>query len=145
MLFLSSCSQSLGFHSRKYKDYCLVGCCTMQSDRNFLAFQSDCCLHHHGNKCRRHPSLPSFSFYIKWFQNHLSDRFSFIHISGKFSSPSSELMGVPQGCAVRPLLFKVFINDLRAEINHSKFLIFADLKIYWDIKSVEDCKLHWSL
>jgi hypothetical protein len=35
----------------------------------------------------------------------------------------------------------IFISDLSAKINHSKFLLFADdLKIYQKIKSSEDCK-----
>jgi hypothetical protein len=33
-----------------------------------------------------------------------------------------------------------FNYDLSAKISHSKFLIFTDLKIYQDIKSVEGCK-----
>jgi hypothetical protein len=38
-------------------------------------------------------------------------------------------------------LFNIFINDLSAKINYSTFLLFADdLKIYRNIKSVEDCK-----
>jgi hypothetical protein len=45
-------------------------------------------------------------------------------------------------CSVRVrALFNIFINYLSARISHSKCLLFADdLKIYRDIKSVEDCK-----
>jgi hypothetical protein len=39
------------------------------------------------------------------------------------------------------IIINIFINALYAKINHSRFLLFAhDLKIYHDIKSVEDCK-----
>jgi hypothetical protein len=38
-------------------------------------------------------------------------------------------------------LFNIFINDLSAKINHSKFILFADdMKIYRNIKPVEDCE-----
>jgi hypothetical protein len=35
----------------------------------------------------------------------------------------------------------IIINDLSANFNHFKFILFSDdLKIYRDIKSLEDCK-----
>jgi hypothetical protein len=80
------------------------------------------------------------SFYVNWFQSYLSNR-SFGRILGKISSSFSVLSGVPQGSTLRPLLFNIFINNLPAKINHSKFLLFADdLKIYQNIKCAEDCK-----
>jgi hypothetical protein len=68
---------------------------------------------------------------LKWFQSYLSNKSSFAHILGKFSSPLSVLWGVPQGSTLGPLLCNIFINNISAKINHSKFLLLAnDLKIY---------------
>jgi hypothetical protein len=81
------------------------------------------------------------SFYVNWFQSYLSNRSSLVRILGKISSSFSVLSGVPQGSILGPLLFTIFINDISAKINHSKFLLSSDdLKIYRNIKSAEDCK-----
>jgi hypothetical protein len=86
-------------------------------------------------------SLGQSSLCFKWFKSCLSTRSSFVHILGKSSSPYSVLCGVPQGSKLGPLVFSVFISDLCTKMNYSKFILFADdLKIYRDIKSVEDCK-----
>jgi hypothetical protein len=86
------------------------------------------------------------SFYVNWLESYLSNRSSFVRILGKFSSSYSVLSGVPQDSTLRPLLFNIFINNLSAKINHSKFLLFADdLKIYRNIRSAEDCKALFKL
>jgi hypothetical protein len=81
------------------------------------------------------------SRYVTWFQSYLSSRNSSVRILGKFSSFFSVLSSVPQGSTLGPLPFNTFINEICTKIHYSNFLLFADdLKLYYVIKSAEDCK-----
>jgi hypothetical protein len=82
------------------------------------------------------------SGYIDWFRSYLSNRQSFVRISGTVSFPYLVKCGVPQGSTLGPLLFNIFINDICDSIHNSQCLVFADdLKIYRSISDVDDCKL----
>jgi hypothetical protein len=55
------------------------------------------------------------------------------------SSPFSTLSKVPQGSNLGLTLFNNFINSLSVKIKQSKLFLFADdLKMYRDIRCVED-------
>jgi hypothetical protein len=82
------------------------------------------------------------SNYVDWFHNYLSNRQSFVRISGTLSFPYPVKCGVPHGSTLGPLLFNIYINNICDAIHNSQCLLFADdLKIYRSINDVDDCKL----
>jgi hypothetical protein len=76
--------------------------------------------------------------YVSWFHSYLTDRFSCVKISGILSVPFTILAGIPQGSVLGPLLFNIYIDDICNVRTHSKFLLFADIKIVRAIKSFYD-------
>ena len=62
---------------------------------------------------------------LQWFQNYLSDRVQCVVIKGETSDYQRVPAGVPQGSALGPLLFLVYINDIVDNID-SMMKLFAD-------------------
>ena len=58
--------------------------------------------------------------------NHLSDRRQFVSINGFNSNHAMLKHGVPQDCALRPILFIIYINDLNHAIKYCKVHHFAN-------------------
>jgi hypothetical protein len=82
------------------------------------------------------------SSYVDWFHSYLSNRQSFVRVSGTLSFLNLVKCGVPQGSTQGPLLFNIFINDICDSIHNSQCLLFADnLKIYRSISDVDEYKL----
>ena len=61
-----------------------------------------------------------------WFSYYLSSRKQFVATNGFDSETQNVQCGVPQGSALGPLLFLIYINDLHNAIKFSQSFHFAD-------------------
>lgn len=79
------------------------------------------------------------SFILNWIRSYLNGRMYRVECNSYFSSPYLATSGLPQGSALGPLLFILFINDIGNQIKNSEFLLFADdLKVFKSVNSVLD-------
>ena len=62
---------------------------------------------------------------VNWFHSYLTDRAFLVSIENKYSSISKILCGVPQGSILSPLLFLIYINDMKQAVS-SDLLLYAD-------------------
>ena len=63
-------------------------------------------------------------------------------LDGRASDPDPVLSGVPQGSALGPVLFFIFINDLPDNIRPSFRLFADDCVLYRNIKApLSDCQI----
>ena len=67
-----------------------------------------------------HPKL------LQWIESFLSDRLQYVVHSGISSFAALVVSGVPQGSVLGPLLFILFINDMKGCVNKSTIRFFAD-------------------
>ena len=63
---------------------------------------------------------------LLWFTNYLSQRVQHVKTRDKVSSWSLVKGGVPQGSALGPLLFLVYVNAMPSLVKYGRLLQFAD-------------------
>ena len=66
----------------------------------------------------------------EWFVSYLSNKFQTVKINGKLSNKELITCGVPQGSILGPVLFLIYINDIRNSSNILNFLISDDTSTY---------------
>ena len=57
---------------------------------------------------------------IAWFTSYLSDRKQRVKCGSQFSEWSLVNGGIPQGSALGPLLFLIYVNDMPSQVSHHR-------------------------
>ena len=63
---------------------------------------------------------------LNWFKSYLTNRRQCTKINGKLSPEETVVCGVPQGLALGPLLFIIYINDMVNSLKYTHPKLFAD-------------------
>ncbi|CAB0037088.1 unnamed protein product [Trichogramma brassicae] len=67
------------------------------------------------------------NFALQWFTSYLCDRrISVLRADGTSTQSCATTSGVPQESVLGPLLFAIFVNDLRTVLHHCDHIVYAD-------------------
>ena len=70
--------------------------------------------------------LDSLDIDTFWFENYLCERTQSVKINNHISEPKSIAYGVPQGSILGPLLFNIYVNDLKSNLEDCFLVQYAD-------------------
>ena len=86
---------------------------------------------------------------LKWIEQFITNRSQTVVVNSHKSSPAQVISGVPQGTVLGPLLFLVYINDIKTYIDKASLTSFADdtrlsngIKNNVDQKSLQDDRIY---
>ena len=76
-----------------------------------------------------------------WIRAFLTGRRQRVRVENDFSSWNSVISGIPQGSVLGPILFVIFINDMRDAVSSTCQLFADDTKLFRGIGSNEDIEI----
>ena len=86
---------------------------------------------------------------LNWFRNYLSTWRQVTQVNGTTSDACEVNIGVPQGSVLGPLLFLIYVNDVKKCDEHALIRLFADdtnlfvsHKCVDTVKIMAECTLH---
>ena len=79
---------------------------------------------------------------VNWFHSYLTDQEFLVSIENKYSSISKMLCGVPQGSILGPLLFLIYVNDMKQAVSSDLLLYADDSCLIFQHKHVTEIEKH---
>ena len=86
----------------------------------------------------------------KWLMDYLSNREQYVKFNNCMSDSKPVRIGVPQGSILGPLLFLIFIEDIKRAGHEGELLLFADDGNYYEssdnhhqLIELVNCKIHF--
>ena len=79
---------------------------------------------------------------VHWFHSYLTDRAFLVSIENKYSSISKISCGVLQGSILGPLLFLIYVNDMKQAVSSDLLLYADDSCLVFQHKHVTEIETH---
>ena len=78
---------------------------------------------------------------ISWFRDYLTGRVQCTKVNNVLSDPGDVTCGVPQGSILGPLMFILYMNDIKQVLTYCKISLYADDTVIWvsgtDVHEIE--------